>query len=812
MLQQHAMNEFLEAQLNGCPIRKEEKWRELVRVMRQEETGHRRRGSRSRGSRSRSRSRGSNRSWSNDEVLGFIRVGGEESIASGLTSPTTSPMVSPGRKYILPTVRVKGDASISPLKNSPVGCARNNSAGTPQSNAETLPTFPSLPGDKESLGSSMPTFPSLPGQKSGRLFGDDDNDTGVFLHIGREAAATRNSTWDSMLITSDKDASSADDRASGSSSDRSNSIVKNLIGRYETSIKRSVHSTFSSSKEHSFFQRTNSEVLQYQTTTGLHPRVISSNPMPITAVVKCLAANTNTPPKKEHLDQSQLTASQRRKKSSLEEQVRNVLLEQKYAHADNEREFDTSVSPTSDVLSRPSPLKKSGSVASAQDILAELRRSPTPTSLFSGPLRGLSSSPVQQGKLAPSRRDLPRPSRLTRKSASEPNATALILDDSSRVESLLPVQKSEAVTGSTSVPRSHNRVFPCTSPLTVGSDETSKNILTKSPCSSSRAKTTCSPTPQLPPSKRDVPTISSTRRILPSVKEMAARLNGQMKPKPGTPTADSKDRIDEIRASISRLKQNGVGGIGKATSTLVRNETGRYIIRDIDDDSFDDLMLAEMMRPQVIERSFESDPRDVLEKKEDEPFVSTSPFNTADNNDTHVGHAFRASITVTGSICGSVMSDGAVDEAVRAAIDAISSTSTEDIVERNQSPSPHPRNASSPTAHADEDIFVVAKSGKNWSSFQSTTNDKRGLFVEDTFDPDDDVSFACAQWDDNGSDDWRYEKDSTVFAPAPLSGGNNNLKSPTSVILGLNRKMKRERKVKQHQADVVPKSWDPFGE
>jgi hypothetical protein len=133
MLQQHAMNEFLEAQLNGCPIRKEEKWRELVRVMRQEETGHRRRGSRSRGSRSRSRSRGSNRSWSNDEVLGFIRVGGEESIASGLTSPTTSPMVSPGRKYILPTVRVKGDASISPLKNSPVGCARNNSAGTPQS-------------------------------------------------------------------------------------------------------------------------------------------------------------------------------------------------------------------------------------------------------------------------------------------------------------------------------------------------------------------------------------------------------------------------------------------------------------------------------------------------------------------------------------------------------------------------------------------------------------------------------------------------------------------------------------------------------
>lgn len=56
--------------------------------------------------------------------------------------------------------------------------------------------------------------------------------------------------------------------------------------------------------------------------------------------------------------------------------------------------------------------------------------------------------------------------------------------------------------------------------------------------------------------------------------------------------SSNNTHLDEIRASISELKNNGVGGIGKSTSTLVRNEeTGRYVILDVDDDHFDGIIM-----------------------------------------------------------------------------------------------------------------------------------------------------------------------------------------------------------------------------
>ena len=60
---------------------------------------------------------------------------------------------------------------------------------------------------------------------------------------------------------------------------------------------------------------------------------------------------------------------------------------------------------------------------------------------------------------------------------------------------------------------------------------------------------------------------------------------------PGSPANSLAESINELKASISELKNAGVGGVGKATSTLVWNETtGRYVIRDVDDESFHDIV------------------------------------------------------------------------------------------------------------------------------------------------------------------------------------------------------------------------------
>jgi sorbitol-specific phosphotransferase system component IIA len=333
-------------------------------------------------------------------------------------------------------------------------------------------------------------------------------------------------------------------------------------------------------------------------------------------------------------------------------------------------------------------------------------------------------------------------------------------------------------------------VFPCTSPLTIGSDESGKN-------NAAFIKST-KPVMGLPPSKRDVPTVSSTtRRLLPSVKEIAARFNGQMKSAdsspsirytPKTQTTDggqthrsvasggSKDRIDEIRASITKLKYDGVGGIGKATSTLVRNqETGRYIIRDVSDDHFDDIMLAEMMKVD------ESSPREQQQR-----VVMEHVGSGAEPNNNKIGNAttvFR--MPSQNSSNGSVVSDGVVDDAVRAVMDAVSSTSTDDVLNE-----------------ASDDFFVVAKSGRHTAQWPSFPSANKQAFIEDAFDID-----PLNDWDDSGSDEWRDEKD---FSGNAGTSCLNVLPSPTSVILGRNRKMARDDKVKNQQEVVGVASWNPF--
>jgi len=221
---------------------------------------------------------------------------------------------------------------------------------------------------------------------------------------------------------------------------------------------------------------------------------------------------------------------------------------------------------------------------------------------------------------------------------------------------------------------------------------------------------------------------------------------------------ESKDRIDEIRASITKLKYDGVGGIGKATSTLVRHQkTGRYVIADVDDEHFDDIMRQEI----------EVDAKSPLE----EQYVVDDADSLLDST---LG-SFIGDIASQNSSTGSVMSDDVVDDVVRAAIDATSSTSTDDVY------------------NEPDDFFVVTKSGTNqWSSFQSpTNNEKYGSFVEKPFDIN-----PLNDWDE-----WRYEKDSSegadILKSSHTTGKATIFPSPTSVIMG-----------RRYNAEVV--AWNPF--
>ena len=754
------MDEFLSAQQSEDETLKIEKWKELVRLMKKDEPQHTR-------SRSKSSSVGSR-----DEILGFVRVNANDSISSGLTSPSSSPAGSPIKESRMATTPGSRDGG-------------------------SIGTFPSLPG--QSL-ETLPTFPSLPGKES---------------------------TWDSLFLSSQED--EIQDGGSTlleNSPVRSNSIVKNLVGRYETSINKSLKEHPHLQKETGFYPRT--YPMNKKEGVGRHrlqPRVVSASPEAEGAAVTAAAAIVT--PQKEVKETTAPSSSAHKRKprreNSLEEQVRNVLEQQKSHTVDNHDLHRRSLSLSASSLPhKTNERKQTSSVASAQDILDELRRSTTPPStavlprsISVGSGHSLSPSPrwnspesmtrgtskirsSSPAALKPSKRDnMPRPNRLNRRCVSE-NAVDTSGDVSfgSRGSEKMELEKggSPLTTGENTsaadskTQRQLNSIFPCTSPLTIGSDErSSKNTKLSEP-------STNKPLASLPPSKRDVPTVSSARRSLPSVKEIAARFGGQKKnrrpssshpptpPRPSKNTSprsiasvESKDRIDEIRASINQLKNDGVGGIGKATSTLVRNqETGRYIIRDVDDDLFDEIQLAEMMRPEVNElKVLEQDNEMVREEK--------TVFQMPSQN----------------SMGSSVVSDGVVDDAVRAAMDAVSSTSTDDFM----------NGIRSGEDGNEEDFFVISKSVNQWSSFQSPALKGRHESVaDDAFEID-----PCNDWNDSGSDEWRDEKDSpgglALLGSGPKNKKTNAFPSPTSVMLGSERKLMRNERLKSRE---VVSSWNPF--
>ena len=214
--------------------------------------------------------------------------------------------------------------------------------------------------------------------------------------------------------------------------------------------------------------------------------------------------------------------------------------------------------------------------------------------------------------------------------------------------------------------------------------------------------------------------------------------------KPGSPTNSLAESINELKASISELKNAGVGGVGKSTSTLVWNEsTGRYVIRDVDDESFDDMVSK---GPTVTQESDE-DEEEEEEEEQDSSYMFKMP-----------NHITR----------GSILDDDVVDEAVRlAAMDGMSSASTS--VGATSGDESLNNFLASPGEEEEEDaFFVVERSNQNtvddkWRAFQQSSGNDAfqlnswGNNNDDGFGDDfaDDASFPSeVQWGANDWTDW----------------------------------------------------------
>jgi hypothetical protein len=218
--------------------------------------------------------------------------------------------------------------------------------------------------------------------------------------------------------------------------------------------------------------------------------------------------------------------------------------------------------------------------------------------------------------------------------------------------------------------------------------------------------------------------------------------------------------ISELKASISELKNAGVGGIGKATSTLVRNgHTGRFVICDVDDESFDDMMGKDMMHPAVIGEDIEEEE----ECEQDAQYLFKLP--------THI-------------IRGSILGDDVVDEAVRAATDGLSASSTsaatsvDDSLLLCSSPSVDDSLVCSSRGEGeDEEFFVVERRSSQdvddkWRAFQQSSEDDAFELSNswdnnngDFDDNDSDSSFPSEpRWDTDEWTDWdngESDKDSS---------------------------------------------------
>ncbi|KAL7553862.1 hypothetical protein ACHAWF_017486 [Thalassiosira exigua] len=279
---------------------------------------------------------------------------------------------------------------------------------------------------------------------------------------------------------------------------------------------------------------------------------------------------------------------------------------------------------------------------------------------------------------------------------------------------------------------------------------------------------------------------------------------------------ESRDRradIDEIRSSIAQLKDAGVGGLGKPTSTLVRDgATGRYVIRDVDDARYEDAVRGS--------------PGDASREEEEGggPLAGAFPGNFFEDDPVRKEPAapppmFAMSDRIPDE---SVLDDNAVDDALL----LLSSTTSLSAAESDQEPSapggsaPPPTSArggggeqiedlfaireppgpappaSCPTGNGggeEEDLFVVRRppttcgDGWGWDAKPSST----ALDWGDDLDPDgeDGDSFAAGpEWDcsDDGVNDGNGYQPEDWGEEEP-GGGKSFFPSPTSVTVSKRR-------------------------
>jgi len=351
------------------------------------------------------------------------------------------------------------------------------------------------------------------------------------------------------------------------------------------------------------------------------------------------------------------------------------------------------------------------------------------------------------------------------------------------------------------------------------------------------------PSPQarmLAPSKRD--TFLRASRTTPSLFATLAKQG------PARNVKKKKD-LDEIRASITQLKHNGVGGVGKSTSTLVRNEeTGRYVIRDMDDDHFDDIINSDDPRmpchhcPKVIdeEGEEEEDEEQNIEDKEEHDVKDWKPDYHPEQTRSNVAIAKKGlnkpqffgrdeaqtplGFAMANQIMGeSVLDDDAVEDAVRAATECLSTASSttsesfefEEAVDTAfpvtrrpavEAKNNYDKNSFSFPEDSDDsgsgDFFAIRRpphgssdriwNSAKWATFGSSsvavTRDANEESMDDWGGFDDSDSFAPGpQWDDDCDDDSCWGNNEEKLDKKSLA-----LPSPISVVVSKTNMFPRE--------------------
>jgi len=297
---------------------------------------------------------------------------------------------------------------------------------------------------------------------------------------------------------------------------------------------------------------------------------------------------------------------------------------------------------------------------------------------------------------------------------------------------------------------------------------------------STQAQRAIAPPSSLPPRRDRRPplTLSPSRRdTTPSPFRAKTSASPQT-----TKSSSSSEYIDELRATISQLKSVGVGGHGKPTSTLVRNEqTGRFVIRDLDDDNFkvnlshDDVVHNEAILPEEISTLGESYIGSIEENIKDQ----SSNVDAPSQKEQQSFEEKPRYNPLTQIIDEEGMDEAAVDAAVQAAtMECMSTSST--ISHDASIEFTEEQQQTGGCIEEEDDFFVVRKptsqSDNGWSGFASfakeDSEDDFDILPSHSWADDKDDDFATG-WDDSGFEE-------TMWTPVAVQK-KAIFSSPTSV-------------------------------